>query len=161
MPTNKKDTAVMPIPKQVKVNDPHVVHETLDGETILLNLRKGLYYSLNDSGSALWDYIQLTGDSGAAIDLLTEDSREDQDNVVSSVNRFLNELIEEELLVAGKRTGPVSQTEVNSIAERLKSFAVDFFPPEMSKYTDMQDLLLLDPIHDVEEEGWPEPKDDE
>lgn len=161
MHTNKKYSAVMPIPSQLKVNDPHVVHETLDGETILLNLRKGLYYSLNDSGSALWDYIQLTGDSEAAVDLLTKDSGAEHENIVSSVNRFLNELIEEELLVAGKGTGAVSQTEVNSMAERLKSFAVDFFPPEMSKYTDMQDLLLLDPIHDVEEEGWPEPKDDE
>jgi hypothetical protein len=26
-------------------------------------------------------------------------------------------------------------------------------------YTDMRDLLLLDPIHDVEEQGgWPKPK---
>ncbi len=151
----------MPIPKQLKVNDPHVVHETLDGETILLNLRKGLYYSMNDSGSALWDYIQVTGDSEAAIALLTKDSGAEHENIVSSVNRFLNELIEEELLVAGKKADPVSETEVNSMTERLKSFAGDFFPPAMSKYTDMQDLLLLDPIHDVEEEGWPEPKEDE
>ena len=28
--------------------------------------------------------------------------------------------------------------------------------PVLNKYSDMQDLLLLDPIHDVDEEaGWP------
>ena len=149
----------MSTPKQLKVNLPHVVHETLDGETILLHLRKGLYYSLNNSGSAIWDYIQLTGDSGAAIDILTKDNQADHDNIVSSVNQFLNELIEEELLVACNETDPVSETEANSMAEKLKSFAIHFFPPAVSKYTDMQDLLLLDPIHDVEEEGWPEPKE--
>ena len=151
----------MSTPKQLKVNLPHVVHETLDGETILLHLRKGLYYSLNNSGSAIWDYIQLTGDSGTAIDLLTKDSQADHDNIVSSVNQFLNELIEEELLVACNETDPVPETDANSMAEKLKSFSVDFFPPAVSKYTDMQDLLLLDPIHDVDEEGWPEPKKDE
>jgi hypothetical protein len=27
--------------------------------------------------------------------------------------------------------------------------------PVLNKYTDMQDLLLLDPIHEVDERGWP------
>ncbi len=151
----------MSTPKQLKVNEPHVVHETIDGETILLDLRKGLYYSLNDSASALWDYIQLTSDPGAAIKLLAKEGRGDNEKIAAAVNQFLCELLEEELLVAGKETGPVSETEMNSAAEILKSFAADFSPPAMRKYTDMQDLLLLDPIHDVEQEGWPEPKEDE
>jgi hypothetical protein len=25
----------------------------------------------------------------------------------------------------------------------------------LQKFTDMQDLLLLDPIHEVDESGWP------
>jgi hypothetical protein len=28
--------------------------------------------------------------------------------------------------------------------------------PKLEKYTDMEDLLLLDPIHDVQEVGWPQ-----
>ncbi len=31
--------------------------------------------------------------------------------------------------------------------------------PVLDVYSDMQDLLLLDPIHDVDETGWPTPKD--
>jgi len=33
-----------------------------------------------------------------------------------------------------------------------------FQPPTLNKYTDMRDMLLLDPIHDVGESGWPVPK---
>jgi hypothetical protein len=34
-----------------------------------------------------------------------------------------------------------------------------FTQPVLEVYTDMQDLLLLDPIHEVDEEaGWPSPK---
>lgn len=25
----------------------------------------------------------------------------------------------------------------------------------LTKYTDMQELLLLDPVHEVDDEGWP------
>ena len=30
-----------------------------------------------------------------------------------------------------------------------------FVAPVLQKHTDMQDLLLLDPIHEVDETGWP------
>ena len=30
-----------------------------------------------------------------------------------------------------------------------------FVAPELKRYADMQDLLLLDPVHDVDEKGWP------
>lgn len=28
-------------------------------------------------------------------------------------------------------------------------------PPVLEVFADMQDLLLLDPIHDIDEVGWP------
>jgi hypothetical protein len=31
----------------------------------------------------------------------------------------------------------------------------------LNKYTDMQDLLLLDPIHEVDAAGWPSTKVEE
>jgi hypothetical protein len=34
-----------------------------------------------------------------------------------------------------------------------------FIAPVLAVYTDMQDLLLLDPIHDVDEIGWPTRRD--
>jgi hypothetical protein len=30
-----------------------------------------------------------------------------------------------------------------------------FTDPVIEIYTDLQDLLLLDPIHDVDDRGWP------
>jgi hypothetical protein len=28
----------------------------------------------------------------------------------------------------------------------------------VAKYSDMEDLIMLDPIHEVDESGWPHPK---
>ena len=33
--------------------------------------------------------------------------------------------------------------------------ALEFAPPRLEKYSDLEDLLVLDPIHDVDEAGWP------
>jgi hypothetical protein len=30
-----------------------------------------------------------------------------------------------------------------------------FQPPLFEKFTDMEAMLLLDPVHDVDDEGWP------
>jgi hypothetical protein len=37
-----------------------------------------------------------------------------------------------------------------STGEKLK-----FVSPVLEKFSDLQELLLLDPIHEVDEEGWP------
>ena len=36
------------------VNSPHVVHETIDGETIIIHLGTGTYYSLDGVGADIW-----------------------------------------------------------------------------------------------------------
>ena len=33
-----------------------------------------------------------------------------------------------------------------------------FVAPALTRYTDVKDLLVLDPVHDVDEMGWPTPK---
>ncbi len=33
----------------------------------------------------------------------------------------------------------------------------DYEEPKLGKHTDMQELLLLDPVHEVGETGWPNP----
>ena len=43
-------------------------------------------------------------------------------------------------------------------SDSLQQLTDLFEPPLISKYSDMQELLILDPIHDVSDAGWPNPK---
>ena len=43
----------------------------------------------------------------------------------------------------------------------MPTSVMDLKPPVLNKYTDMQDLLLIDPIHDVEAHGWPAKREGE
>ena len=142
----------------IKVNDPQVVHETIDGETILLDLRTGMYYSMNPSGSALWDFLANTGDPQMAEEVLCEKDPEQKPVIHDSLTSFVARLLDEGLMVPD-----VHQTKEKNVDEEkwksgLRLAASPFEPPVMNKYEDMQHLLLLDPIHEVDNTGWPEPQ---
>jgi hypothetical protein len=149
----------MIISKFLKVNEPNVVHETIDGEAILLDLNTGNYFSLDGAGAAIWDYIAAKGDWSKAIELMTGENPGQKETIAATVEKFIKELIEEKLLVP-VNDGALFSSEKNENPEaELKNAAVNFKAPVVNKYSDMQDLLLLDPIHDVDEKGWPEAQD--
>ncbi len=45
----------------------HVLHSTLDDESVLLNLHSGEYYSLNESGSIIWNLLSNGHDQNEII----------------------------------------------------------------------------------------------
>lgn len=112
--------------KTYTINSQKTISETLDNETIIINLETGSYYSMNPAGTALWNAIA----TNTPIDTTN-----------LPVKTFLDALIEDSLVVEGAESNaaPFTVTE----------------DPQLEKYTDMQEMLLADPIHDVDESGWP------
>ena len=108
------------------INSRKAISETLDNETIIINLETGCYYSMNPAGTAIWNAVA----TGTPIDT---------SNPI--VKDFLELLITDDL-----------------ITEAAESDRVPFVvteDPKLEKYTDMQEMLLADPVHDVDESGWP------
>ena len=68
------------------------------------------------------------------------------------VDRLLGNDIEN--LVAAADNGTIA----GSNAMEAGASARPYEPPQLEKYTDMQDLVLLDPVHEVDATGWPHPK---
>lgn len=142
----------------LKVNDPQVVHETIDGETILLDLRTGMYYSMNPSGSALWDFLANTGDPQMAEEILCEKNPEQRLVIHDALASFVAQLLDEGLMVPDVNETREKIADEGKWINGLQSAAMPFESPVMNKYEDMQHLLLLDPIHEVDNTGWPEPQ---
>jgi hypothetical protein len=68
----------------------------------------------------------------------------------------VEELLAEDLLVAG---APPSAPANSEGVESAVASGVAFVEPVLHKYTDMQEFMLVDPIHDVEADvGWPHVK---
>ncbi len=142
---------------RIRINMPKVVHETIDGETVILNLDNGNYYSLVGTGAHIWDYIDKGAPVESIVEMLHSGYEGSREDIEMEVTQFLTELMEEDLTAPGE-AGPAdviiaSDDRGNTDEKGQKN---SFTPPVLNKYTDMQDLLLLDPIHDVDDKsGWP------
>lgn len=145
----------------LRINAPKIVHETIDGETVILNLDNGNYYSLMGVGAQIWEFIE----SGAPVNKIVEKVKcgytVNGTDVDDAVSQFVSELCQEGLTVPG---GTDANPDFQPPEERVAEVSGDkqiFTAPVLNKYSDVQDLLLLDPIHDVDEEaGWPTNKAD-
>jgi hypothetical protein len=118
---------------------PDVIDEAFDGEAVLVHMGTGCYFSLNAPATAIWALLQEGRSAGAIAASLGWDS--------SQVEAFVeqlraDELVEEAEIDAGTTmvVDPPAATE-----------------PALQRFSDMQDLLMLDPIHDIDldGDGWP------
>ena len=138
--------------RSYRVNEPTVATEKLDNEVMIVNLEKGNYYSLTGTGAAIWDLIVSGHTEAAVLAEVVAHYAGDLAEIRRSLDRFVAELCAEELIV-GTEHAPVNGTHApKPAAGNLPRFVA----PQLDKYTDMQELLLIDPIHEVNDDhGWP------
>jgi hypothetical protein len=131
-----------------------VIHETSDGETMLVRLDSGNYYSLNRSGSFVWECFGNGMSQNQIEQVLSSGFGLDAKEAKEHVSSFLGELISEDLIV--QSCGSCGEPSLSGYS--LTPGDIQYEPPRLSKYSDMKELLILDPIHDVSDAGWPNPK---
>src|SRR5919197_3703120 len=128
-----------------RVNSPNVIHETIEGEVILIDLKTGTYYSLRDSGAAVWQAIeQGAGEDGIAVELQARYDASDE-QIREAVRQLLAQLEGEGLIRADEgEAEPAAAPSASGNGDARLPFAA----PVLEKHTDMQDLILLDPVHE-------------
>ena len=144
-----------------EVNAPHVLGEVIDGEAIIMDLKSGYYYSCLGVGAAVWSCMEAR----CAVDDIEESLRGRFPDAAAAIAEdlaaFVGQLQEHNLIrpapEGSKSEGPVSMDNGGPAPALLEAVA-GYDKPELTSYTDMQDLLLLDPVHEVDETGWPEAK---
>jgi hypothetical protein len=134
------------------VNSGQVISEIIDGEAVMINLTTGNYYSLNEVGAAIWDSIEAGASADEIVERLGGRYEGVQSEIEKATTGLIEELLREELIVAAERDGSVVSA-VEPVSDRPP-----FQAPLLEKHTDMQDLILLDPVHEVGEQGWPHVK---
>jgi hypothetical protein len=136
---------------RLSVNAPKVANQLIDGEVIMINLDTGTYYSLDKVGALVWSLIQQSASLETIIEGISFRYEASREEMLDSVAKLIDDLSAENLI-------RIDEAAVESNAPRAVDPAPQkqkFEAPSLQKYTDMQDLLLLDPIHEVDEAGWP------
>jgi len=146
-------------PAAFRINTPRVVHQTIDGETIIIDFDNGTYFSADGVGAMIWEQIAQNASVDEIVHALTQHYAGDGADIKKGVGQFLIEL-ERESLIAPLDSPPPAPRAAPVIPDPSLAARPAFQAPSLNKYTDMQDLLLLDPVHDVDEQGWPVRKKD-
>jgi Coenzyme PQQ synthesis protein D (PqqD) len=137
-------------------NAPRVIGEVIDDEAILIDLESGSYFSLVGTGALIWSGVEQGAsveDLVASLDRACGGVPADTDQQVQA---FLAELADHQLIVAADGR-PVVAPDGHAPAEAGATRPYE--PPTLQQFDDMQELILLDPIHEVDEqEGWPRAK---
>lgn len=125
--------------------NPRLAAEIFDGEYIIANLDTGLYFSVQGLAVSMINFLPFeTKDQ--VIDLLANPFPENSETIQKELTSILEELIENEIVL---------KDDLKTLVEsKSNTLPIKYVASRFNKYADMQDLLLLDPIHDVDEDGW-------
>src|SRR4029077_6845299 len=138
-----------------KPNAPAVVSEIIDGEAVIMHLKSGNYYSTEHVGSQIWAWLEQGLSRSQILDCLASRYATAPAALAASLDAFLAELVAQDLV--GEVAGEPAKSVLPEPAP-INCDARPFAAPVLNVYSDMKDLLLLDPIHDVDNIGWPTPK---
>lgn len=126
-----------------------IIHESMDDEVVIVNLSNGHYYNLSGLSAEIWSLL-LDGQSYSdLVSILEESFSKERDWLAKDLHQFIESLLGEDILVEANNLQ-------ENIQQKQQKFSdSEYVKPELEIFTDIEDLLLLDPIHDVDKTGWP------
>lgn len=134
---------------QYRNNGPRFVDESVDGEALIMDMVTGTYYTCLGPATIAWDALKRGVAPGAVASMIATMYEADAVVVERDVDAFVAELVQEEMLVA-RDAAPASAP-----VEPPPAPPGPYAPMRIERYTDLADLILLDPVQDVSGAGWP------
>jgi hypothetical protein len=122
--------------------------KVFDDEAVVLDMSTGTYFSLRGSAVDIWQLAEDHATPDAIADALAGRNGADPGTVRDAVTGCLTELVDAGLLRGDPALTPTP-------ADRDLGPGWTFTEPGIESFTDMQDMLMLDPIHEVDPLGWP------
>ncbi len=125
----------------------HIAKELFDDEIVIIDLQTGTYFGLSKSGT----YILGALLEGASDGDLEAAVNEHQSLCTDYITSFIAKLIDHKVIKA---------MDDNQLSYDSKKLATQLLAcqdvPQVDVYNDLADLILADPVHDVDENaGWP------
>lgn len=137
------------------LNEEKVFYDESEGQVIIINFATGVYYSFDKISSAVITDLSAGAEPESIIKGLKE-LKDCPGNIEDKVFEFINKLKDLEIIVAAEGKSEANQPIYSpEIASDGYEFAVDGFE-------EIADLLLMDPIHEINADmGWPVKKSED
>lgn len=79
-----------------------VLTSDLDGEKVMMSIKRGEYYGLGKTGTFIWDHIEDPIKVNTLVKMITEKYKVDKNKCFTEISPFIIDLIEKELVIVTK-----------------------------------------------------------
>lgn len=126
----------------------NVIAQIIEGDAVVINLENGCYFTFNTPGTDVWAGVESGGDIASISAYLCARYGISAEQALDATEDFVRSLTDNQLVQDDGLPGG------NVVSDMPPPPPFD--DPSLQKYDDMQDLILLDPVHEVDEQqGWP------
>jgi hypothetical protein len=133
------------------VIDPNrVVWELLDGEAVIVDLAAGHYHAATGVAATVWAAVAEGHDLDTIVATATARHEDAPATAEADISAFLGQLIDAGLVAPAADAAPAGSSPAPATGPTLP-----WSRPVLESHDDLEDLLLLDPVHDVSSDGWP------
>jgi hypothetical protein len=115
-----------------------IVASVIDGETVIVDLANGNYYSMDGSGSEVWAMIEQRRPVAEMKELLTRRYGADAGAVSRDLDALIEKMLAEDVIEPAHAPASEAALDASDPTGAYQS-------PVFHAYRDMRDLLALDP----------------
>ena len=131
-----------------RLNDEKMFFDLADGQAVVINFLSGIYYGTTALGSVVLERL-VNGKAPEKIAVAVKALPGCPEDFDARLSAFMEKLQEKEIILAGE-TSPGGDEDIGDAA------LADGFVLTLDEFSEVQDLILADPVHDVDvEQGWP------
>lgn len=131
-------------------NNARVSAEVFETEVVVIHFLNGTYFSLRGASMTLWAWLQTGADEATLAELLAarygladEQGRAEAAKVLARLKQF-------DLVVESGKPAPSRD------AYAMGAGPANFEEPVVEIFEDLQELIAIDPVHEVDPlQGWP------
>ncbi len=131
------------------VYDNNIISDVFGEEVVLVNLESGVYYSLRGSATQIWIRLFNQYSTSEIVSELKRIYQVVEWDLVTDINQFVSQLIDLKII---KLSTDITNKSIEFVSSDLLK---EYNSPVVETFSDMQEILLLDPVHDVDKAGWP------
>lgn len=131
-----------------KLNEEQMFYDIAEGQAVVIDFTTGIYYGTSSLGSVVLDRL-IAGCAPEKIAAAVKALPGCPEDMDVKLNEFAAKLQEIGILITGEtQDGGDEPIEEKALAEG--------FELSVEAFSEVQDLILADPVHDVDvEQGWP------
>ena len=87
-------------PETIIQRNKEILTSDLDGEKVMMSIKRGEYYGLGKTGTFIWDNIDEPIKINDLVAMITEKYNVDKNQCLVDISPFITDLIEKELIIA-------------------------------------------------------------